>query len=121
MTDAAGSAVAPDATAVQDVGANPTVAAGEEAATSAAGDGSLPLTIVNININPDNQDGGASGPPGTTAGPIVREEVAAPAEVPDDSHNLKLVVVSSCTHHVQMVLLQFLTFQHLVSALYTHN
>lgn len=120
MTDA-DSAVAPDTTAVQDEGANPTVAAGEEAATSAAGDSSLPLTIVNVDINPDNQDGGPSGPSGTTPGPIVREEVVAPADVPDDSHNLKLVVVSSCTHHVQMVVLHFLTFQHLVSALNTHN
>lgn len=110
VTDAAGSAAPPDATAVQVV-ANHTVAAGEESTTPAApGDGSLPLTIGNAEINPDNQGGGASG---TTAAPIVREEVAATAEVPDDSHNVKLVVVSSCLYHVQMVLLYLLTVQHL--------
>lgn len=119
VTDAAGSAAGPAAgsvappvpTAAQAVDAHLTVAAGEESATSAApGDGSLPLTTVNVEIYPHNQDGGASG---TTAAPIVRGEVAATAEVPDDSHNVKLVVVSSCLYHVQMVLLYLLTFRHL--------
>lgn len=111
VTDAAGSAAAPDAITAQSVVAHHTVAASEEAATSAApGDGSLPLTTGKAEINPDHQDGGTSG---TTAAPIVRGEVAATAEVPDDTPSAKLLVVSSCLHHVQMVLLYLLTFQHL--------
>lgn len=110
MTDAAGSAAAPDATTVQDVGADPTVAAGGEAATVAAGDGSLPFTTLTLTIDPDDQDGGASSPSGTTVAPLVRDEVAAPAEVPDGSRHVKTAVVSSYMHHVQMVLLHFFNF-----------
>lgn len=89
VTDAAGSAAAPDTTVPPFV----------------AEDGSF--TIISMDFNPDNQDGGTSGPSAITVAPVVRDEVAAPAEVPDGSHNVKLAVVSSCMHRVQMVLLHF--------------
>ncbi|XP_070765980.1 uncharacterized protein cd34 [Enoplosus armatus] len=84
VTGAADSAAAPDATA-------PPVAVGEESATSAApGDILFPATIINLAINPDNQDGGTSG---TTAAPSVAVKAGdAPANVPDDSHIVKTVV-----------------------------
>lgn len=104
MTDAAGPAAAPDASVAPDVGSAPTVSGGEESASSAA-PGIFPATIVPFVLDPDNQDGGTSG---TTAAPTVGDkDVAAPNMLPDDSHVVKKVVVSTCLYHVQMVHLLF--------------
>lgn len=91
VTDAAGSAAAPDATAAPDVDAAPTVAVGGEPASPAAPQ--FPATVVTIAIDSDNQDGDTSGTSGTTVAPIARNEDAAPTKGPDDSQSVKLMVV----------------------------
>lgn len=103
MTDAAGTAAAPDATAAPDVGADPTAAAGGESATSAVPDDSvLPFTIRSIDMNADNQDGGASGTIIVTDDKPDESVSDVPAKVADNSPNVKVVVVSklqvSCSH-----------------------
>lgn len=95
MTDAAGTAVVPDATAASDVGADPTAAAGGESATSSVPDDSLlSFTIRNIDMNADNLDGGASGTITVTDDKRDQGVSDVPAKVPDNSPNVKVVVVS---------------------------
>lgn len=93
-TSAAGTGAAPAATDASGVGADPTAAAGGDSAPSALpGDSILSSTVVG------NQDGGASG---TIAAPTDKGDVAVPAEVPDNSPNVQVVVVSKlqvlCSH-----------------------
>lgn len=83
-TSAAGTGAAPAATDASGVGAEPTAAAGGDSAPSALpGDSILSSTVVG------NQDGGASG---TIAAPTDKGDVAVPAEVPDNSPNVQVVV-----------------------------
>lgn len=103
MTDAAATAAAPGVTAALDVGADPTAAAGGESATSAVPDDSvLPITTTNTDTNADNQDGGASGTITVTDDKQDKGVSDVPAKVPDNSPNVKVVVVSklqvSCSH-----------------------
>lgn len=103
MTDAAGTAAAPDVTAAPDVGADPTAAAGGQFTTPTVPYNSLStFTIRNIDIGADNQDGGASGTITMTDDKPDKGVSDVPPNVPDNSPNVKVVVVSklqvSCSH-----------------------
>lgn len=85
-TDAAGTAAAPDVTAAPDVGAGPTATAGGERTTL------LLFTFRNIDVNADNQDGGASGTITVADDKPDKGVSDVPAKVPDNSPNVKVVV-----------------------------
>lgn len=95
-TDAAGTAAAPHVTAAPDVGADRTATAGREHTTLVL------FTVRNIDINADNQDGGASGTITMADDKPDKGVSDVPAIVPDNSPNVKVVVVSklqvSCSH-----------------------
>ncbi|XP_022619061.1 uncharacterized protein LOC111235041 [Seriola dumerili] len=90
-------AAAPDATVAPTVGDAATAAGGADSVPSAVpGDNLFPATIVNIAVD-NSQDGETSGTSGTTPAPLGRvNEVPEVAEVPDDSHVVRVVPNVQC-------------------------
>lgn len=113
-TSAAGTGAAPAATDAPAVGADPTAAAGGDSAPSA-----LPADSISSFTVVGDRDGGASG---TVAAPTDKGDVAVPAEVPDNSSNVQVVVVSKlqvfCSRGAFQI---FWDFEHLNVPMFDFN